>query len=118
MATIHDVENFLRDFKTKAQIFGIFFRDSRQKNTQALLDMELTPLKRCQIVEAVVAIDYSEGPVDDDLNGIASMWIFGRTHKKQEVYIKISMGPKDDPAICISFHLAEYPMSYPLKREL
>jgi hypothetical protein len=115
LATIHDVENFLRDFKTKAQIFDIFFRDARQKNTQALLDLELTPLKRREIVDAIVAIDYSEGPIDDDLNGIASLWVFGRTHKNQEIYIKISMGTKDNPAICISFHLAEYPMSYPLK---
>ena len=115
MATIHDVENFLRDFTTKAQIFGIFFVDARQKNTQALLDLELTPLKRREIVNAIVAIDYSEGPIDDVLNGIASLWVFGKRHKNQEIYIKISVGTKDNPAICISFHLAEYPMCYPLK---
>ena len=115
MTTIHDIENFLRDFKTKAQIFDIFFRDARQKNTQALLDLEITPQKRREIVDSIAAIDYSEGPIDDDLNGIASMWVFGRTHKNQEIYIKISMGHKDNPAICISFHTAEYSMNYPLK---
>lgn len=118
MATIHDVENFLRDFKTKAEIFDIFFRDERQKNTQALLDLELTPVKRREIVDSIVANDYSEGPIDDDLNGIASLWVFGKTYKKQNIYIKISMGTKNNPAICISFHVAEYPMHYPLKRQL
>lgn len=115
MATINDVENFLKNFKTKAKIFDVFFRDARQKNTQALLDLELTPIKRREIVDSIIAKDYAEGPLNDDLNGIASMWVFGKTYRKQDIYIKISMGSKDNPAICISFHVAEYSMHYPLK---
>ena len=34
----------------------------------------------------------------------------------QEVYIKISYGMPNRRAICISFHLAEYPMNYPYKK--
>lgn len=115
MTTLQQVESFLNDFKTKAKIFGLFFRDARQKNTQALFDLELTHFKRREIVDSIVAKDYSEGPNDDQLHGIASLWVFGKTYKKKEIYIKISMGHENNPAICISFHTAEYPMNYPLK---
>ncbi|MFW0717792.1 hypothetical protein [Pedobacter sp. N23S346] len=116
MATKNETEAFLNDFKTKSKIFGILFRDARQKNTQALLDLELTGQKRKEIVESITIKDYSEGPNDDVLHGIASMWVFGKKHKSVEIYIKISMGMQDDPAICISFHPAEHPMIYPLNQ--
>ena len=117
MATIHQVEIFLQEFKIKAGIFGLYFLDSRKKNTQALFDLELTPGKRREIVDSIVVKDYSEGPLDDKLNGIASLWVFGKLYRKQEIYIKISMGTKDNPAICISFHKAERPMKYPLNQQ-
>jgi hypothetical protein len=34
-----------------------------------------------------------------------------------EVYIKISKGLENKPADCMSFHPAEFPMTYPLKNE-
>lgn len=114
MATIHEVEIFLKDFKTKVSIFGIFFRDDRQKNTQARFDLELEDADRIEIIKSLIATDYSEGPVGDTLYGVASLWIFGKRYKNQEIYIKISLGFKDNPALCISFHKAERPMKYPL----
>jgi len=44
------------------------------------------------------------------------MWVFGKTIKEKEVYIKITMGVKDNSVICISFHLARHKMNYPLKQ--
>jgi hypothetical protein len=44
------------------------------------------------------------------------MWVFGKEVKQKEVYIKISMGIANNSAVCISFHVAEYPMIYPLKK--
>jgi len=115
LTTIHDVEAFLSDFKIKSEVFGLVFWDTRQKNTQALFDLELTWAKRLDIVKSITGKDYSEGPLNDNLYGIASLWVFGKKYKEQEIYIKISMGTKDDRAICISFHRAEHPMKYPLK---
>jgi hypothetical protein len=43
------------------------------------------------------------------------MWVFGKIVKKKEVYIKITIGAMDSGVICISFHLAQYKMNYPLK---
>ena len=43
------------------------------------------------------------------------MWIFGKDVKGKEIYIKITMGSFGNSVICISFHIAEYEMQYPLK---
>ena len=117
MATVDEVSHFLQEFFTKYRVFGIIFRDGRPKNAQTLLDLEITPIKRREIVESLTAMDYSEGPLDDRLYGIASMWVFGKRHKNSELYIKISMGTANNPVICISFHLAEHPINYLFNKE-
>lgn len=117
MASQDEVSGFLQTFFAKYRVFDIVFRDGRPKNAQTLLDLEITPLIRRQIIESLETVDYSEGPLDDRLHGINSMWVFGRTHKDIEIYIKISMGMPGSRVICISFHPAEYPIRYPFKKE-
>ena len=115
MATKQEVESFLNDFKTKMRFFQIIFLDDRGKNAQAILDLEISPIKRKEIIEKLIVEDYSEGPLEEKMRGILPMWVFGREVKKTEVYIKISMGNANSNTICISFHPSEYPMNYPLK---
>ncbi|HZK95632.1 MAG TPA: toxin [Prolixibacteraceae bacterium] len=115
MATKQEVESFLNDFKTKMRIFQIIFLDDRGKNSQALLDLEISPIKRKEIIEKLTAEDYSEGPLEDKMRGILPMWVFGREVRGTEVYIKISMGIANSNIICISFHKAEHPMNYQFK---
>ena len=115
MRTEAEVTSFLKDFKEKMKFWDVLFRDDRGKNAQALIDLELRPKDRKAILEALEAKDYSEGPLEEKLYGGADMWVFGRTVKKKEVYIKITMGVTGSSVICISFHLAEHKMSYPLK---
>lgn len=74
------------------KIWDVLFRDDRGKNTQALVDLELRPIDRKAILEALETKDYSEGPLEEKLYGGAKMWVFGKTVKKKEVYIKITMG--------------------------
>lgn len=116
MITIQDAETFLKEFKFKMKIFNILFRDERKKNTQALLSLEITPIARKEIIENLIATEYSEGPLDDTLYGIASMWVFGKKVKKTEVYIKLSMGRPNSNVLCISFHDSKDPMNYPFKK--
>ncbi len=111
----NDVEHFLKDLKVKIQIFGIIFLDDRSKNQQALLDLEILPKQRKEIIQDLKVEDYSEGPLAEKMHGLLPMWVFGKIINKKEIYIKISMGEKNSQAICISFHVAEYPMNYPLK---
>ena len=113
--TKNEVERFLKDFKTKSGIFQIIFLDDRGKNAQALLDLEISSVKRKEIINKLEVEDYSEEPLEEKMRGILPMWVFGKMVKKQEVYIKISMGLENSNTICISFHPAEYPMNYPFK---
>lgn len=115
MSTAEEVTNYLKGFKEKMRFWDVLFRDDRGKNAQALVDLELRPIERKAILEALECKDYSEGPLEEKLYGGADMWVFGKTIKKKEVYIKITMGIKGSCVICISFHLAQQKMNYPLK---
>jgi hypothetical protein len=84
---------------------------------QTLLFLEITPSSRKEIIESLTFEDYAEGPVNDILHKGSDMWIFGKTVKNYEVYIKITMGSPNNSTICISFHLSEYKMDYPLKKK-
>jgi hypothetical protein len=90
MATKNEVESYLKDFKTKLRIYRIVFWDDRGKNAQALLDLEISPIKRTEIIEKLNTEDYSEGPLEEKMIGILPMWVFGKELKGTEVYIKIS----------------------------
>ena len=115
MSTEAEVISFLKDFKEKMKFWDVLFRDDRGKNSQTLIDLELRPIDRKNTLETLEIIDYSEGPIKENLYGGADMWVFGKTIKKREVYIKITMGAMGSSVICISFHLAQYKMNYPLK---
>ncbi|HMX40280.1 MAG TPA: hypothetical protein PKD78_08135 [Saprospiraceae bacterium] len=109
------VEEFLADFKVKLTIWGLILRSDRQKNTQTLADLELGVSDVKQILGSLHAVDYAQGPLLDRMFGGADMWVFGQQIKGREIYIKITMGRPGSGVICISFHFAEYPMSYPFK---
>jgi hypothetical protein len=117
MATKHEVEVFLKELHVKIEIFGILFFDNRGKNQQTLLDLEITPTYRREIISSLKVEDYSQGPLEEKMHGILPMWVFGQKVKQKEVYIKISMGAENNNVICISFHIAEHPMSYPFKNK-
>lgn len=115
MAKKDEVGRFLKNFRVKMEIYDILFLDDRGKNQQTLHDLELTPNMRRQYISTLKVEDYSEGPIEDNMRGILPMWVFGKTIKGKEVYIKISMGKKNLSTICISFHISEHPINYPFK---
>ena len=69
-----------------------------------------------EIVKTIAPEDYSEGPIRNMLNRFGDLWVFGKDVKGQEVYIKICYGLPNHSTICISFHVAEFPMNYPYKK--
>lgn len=115
MSTEADAASFLKDFKEKMKFWDVLFRDDRGKNAQALVELELRPIERKAILDTLETKDYSEGPLEEKLYGGADMWVFGKTVKKKELYIKVTMGAFGNSVICISFHLAQHKMNYPLK---
>lgn len=115
MATKNDVEKFLNQFHEKLKIYDIVFRDDRGKNLQTLAELNITPNDRVAVIKTIQVEDYSSGPIVDTLNKMGDLWVFGKDVKGNEVYIKISLGLPNNKTICISFHKAEYKMSYPFK---
>lgn len=115
MSTKREVEKFLADFKNKLNVFDVIFKDERGKNAQTLLHLEITPRERKEVIRRLEPEDYSHGPIINYNESDADLWIFGKTIKKHETYIKITMGKTNQPVICISFHISEYPMIYPLR---
>lgn len=118
MKNVEEVRAFLKDFTVKYKVFDIVFADSRLKNANTLLLLDIPAARRREIIESILVSNYVQGPLDDTLYGIASMWVFGKTYKKQELYIKISLGRPNCSVICISFHPAEKPLQYPYKNKL
>lgn len=117
MISKEEVETFLNSFLAKLDVFSIIFRDERDKNTATLAELNITPAMRIDIIKKIAVDDYSAGPIIDTLNNYGEMWVFGKDHKGQEIYIKISMGRPNSSTICISFHIAEHPMFFPLKEK-
>lgn len=112
MATKEEVSRFLKYLKSIKSAGQLSFI-SRPVNTQALLDLEITPKQREAYIDQLVVEDYSEGPLDNDQYGTDPMWVFGKTIKDKEIYIKITIAQLN--VICISFHTSQYSMNYPLK---
>ena len=110
------VENFLKDFKTKLSIFNIVYRDDRNKNLQTLAELEITQNERTEYIKNLKATDYCDGPKKNELyKNHPDYWEFGLSIKNKNVYIKIEMGLSSSPVICISFHTAEYELKYYFK---
>lgn len=113
--TRDEVQSFLEQFHLKVRVFGILFRDDRGKNQKTLEELDISPAYRKEVIMNLVVQDYVAGPVADTLNKLGEMWIFGKSVKKREVYIKVQINAYINAPICISFHLAEAPMKYPFK---
>jgi hypothetical protein len=113
--TEYEVELFLNDFKVKMQFMDIIFMNHRAKNVKTLAILEIPITKQKQIVEELKVKDYSEGPIEDTNFVGSPLWVFGKIVKGYELYIKISMGMPNRSTLCISFHISEFPINYPLK---
>lgn len=116
---IQSVEVFLKEFLALAKLYGINFFD-REKNFDALLDLDIPSNRRRDIVLELKAEDYVKGPSNNKSVGMnGDVWIFGKVIKKREVYIKVCINQlannKGKRSICISFHIAERPIVYMFK---
>lgn len=115
MPTKQEIEQFLKELKEKIGFFEIRFRP-RDKNLQALADLDITSIKRLEYIMTLKVEDYYAGPKNDTYDTtLPNYYEFGILVKGVEVYIKISKGLTNKPADCMSFHPAEFTMTYPLK---
>jgi len=115
MTTLEDVGLYLSELRVKLDIWGLIFRSDRGKNTQTLLDLELSVNDVKEIIRNLKPANFVEGPLPDTLYNGPPLWVFGREIKSREIYIKVTIGSPNAEAICISFHYAEFPLKYPFQ---
>lgn len=117
---IHIIDRILIQIKTAIKFNHILDYNSKNKETMLLLGYqeedvfdELLKLRR---------EDYSSGPIPDKDGYLPDYWVFGRTIQGLEIYIKVKIKNFDDngdrqlSCYCKSFHMAEKPLTYPLKK--
>lgn len=110
------VEEFLHELKAKLLFINIVYRP-RDKNTQALADLEITPQKRDEYIKNLTVEDYYTGPNQNkDEPSKPEYFEFGININGNEVYIKLSLNLPGKPIDCMSFHIAERPIKYPFKK--
>lgn len=117
MATKQEVEHFLNQVKDKIRVFDVVFRP-RDKNLDTLSALDITAMRRKEYLMNLKAEDYYAGPKQDTYDTTKpDYYEFGIQIKGETVYIKISHGLLNKPVDCMSFHIATFPMNYPLKAE-
>ena len=108
-----EVREFLNRFVSKTSIWGIVYLD-RDKNLAAMTQLGITAVQRDGIVMGLTVEDYVE-TLESMIPGASDLWVFGKRYEHTELYIKVSLGFPDSNAVCVSFHIAEYPINYAFK---
>ncbi|HZV69294.1 MAG TPA: hypothetical protein VFG10_07115 [Saprospiraceae bacterium] len=117
MSSVVEINSLLSQLKTKILVFGVAFR-GRDKNLQALLDLDITPKQREDYLKDLTSDNYYSGPNPDrDVPGKPDYYEFGLVINNKNVYIKLSPGLSGKMVDCISFHVAEWPLKFPLKSQ-
>ena len=119
MATRQDVQEFLIAFKLAIE-YGRWQFKGRQRTEQDLINLNLTGRQAAEIICGLRPENYSQGPTPDDTDSTKDVWVFGHDHEGTEVYIKLRLNPmpgRQFPRGTVwSFHDADYPMAYPLRK--
>lgn len=76
MKSKEEVEAFLRQFKPKMSVWGIFFL-GRDKNLDTLKRLGMTPVEREEVIMDIEAEDFCE-MINDTVGSLGEMWVFGK----------------------------------------
>lgn len=112
LSTPAEIKSFLRDAKSLIPRRRRTFLP-REKNLRSLSDLQLTVGEMWNEIAALTADHYISGPEPDldPQRAGPNWWVFGKNVDGVDVYIKI--GIHRDAVVCLSFHRAAYPLSFP-----
>lgn len=114
MTARHHVVLFLHLMKETAEKRFTFVR--RAVNLRTLAQFGLMPRDAKARVLALEPDDYVSGPTPDHNAPEREVWVFGLHIDHVEVYVKIQViAEPPEGCVCISFHTADRPMTYPLR---
>ena len=110
MATIIEVNQFLRRFKAQVTKQGGIELVHRDVNIKGIANLGLTLSDVDDYILELKYLNYSLGPESDKDGSGGEIWIFCTQINSRNVYIKLKL---DTKAKCISFHPAEHSMHQP-----
>jgi len=121
IAPLTDVKNFLTDLKhvltSDECALDIMLRKKDEdpldpyttENTMLDLDYDTDDVK--DELLSLTEKDYLETVLDDKDSSKPPFWVFGKTIKCKEVYIKVKIRDKARCKVfCVSFHYSRYPL--------
>ncbi len=116
MPNKEEVESFLRALHGKMIVYDVAYRP-RDKTLKSLIDLEMTPGERLAILKSLTYEDCFTGPNKDGcIPPMPDYYEYGKVIRNQTIYIKINIGRDNRMIDCMSFHIAERPITYPLKK--
>lgn len=113
-ATRNDVLLFLLLVKQCAAREFILWR--RRENLETLARLGITIREAKERVLALTPEDYYRGPSKRHGHPDQQVCEFGLEVGGTEVYVKVNVIVEPEQCVCMSFHLAERPLSYPLRQ--
>lgn len=110
--------NFLEEFKGLIYEGKIWIKDRRDTRV-ALIELGYTFKNLEQLLLSLTVEDYYAGPKADTYKHGDQYWEFGKVINNKEYYIKVKIyqGPRDEQAVCLSFHRAGRPLRFPYKEK-
>ncbi len=113
IATQSEIITFLEQFKFFAQNLSCFSFIEREKNMQTITELGISIAQAVNVILELTYKNYVKGPsLDRDRPG-QNVWEFGCYLDNNELYIKLSNNFKYGIAKCISFHKANFSITYP-----
>ena len=113
IASQSDITDFLFKFKFFAQDLSKFIFVERDKNIKAIAELGITIAQTQATILDLTYINYIAGPDVDEGYPDHNVWKFGYNLNTDELYIKLSDNFNYNIAKCISFHKADFVISYP-----
>jgi hypothetical protein len=120
MATIEDVEHFLREFRQSwgPEYYVVIRQDESDEDALSILG--ITPEHRKEEIIALNYANYMAGPLSDESGKSGDIWEFGKYIRRYPVYIKLKIWTQNNGqrrGKCISFHIAQYKLAFPLAKK-
>jgi hypothetical protein len=115
VASIDEINRFLKEFKRRLSMRGKFLFVLRDVNLATLSSLGITVKHAKEIINNLTYEDYCLGPEKDKNDPKGNIWCFGSKINGSEIYIKLSDHFSFDNAKCVSFHVACDKLTYPHK---
>lgn len=108
------VGRFLTEFKMVARRRGVDFVP-REAFIETLTALGITRRICFDELLSLSVEDYCQGP-EEDRDRPGEVWVFGKHYEGKEIYIKLKLTRvgRETIAKCLSFHLADFPLCFPL----